>query len=150
MSAPQNVPPWLREQLQKFQMTQQNLQTILAQKQQIEIERAEIDKALEELEKSSDTDAVFKHAGSILVQSRSASTIDLKVAGSILVQSSKSASTIDLKERRELAGTRITVTEKQEKRLRESLKEQDTKINEMVSGKKDMNSPPPPPPPNKI
>ena len=132
MSAPQNVPPWLREQLQKFQMTQQNLQTILAQKQQIEIERAEIDKALEELEKSSDTDAVFKHAGSILVQS------------------SKSASTIDLKERRELAGTRITVTEKQEKRLRESLKEQDTKINEMVSGKKDMNSPPPPPPPNKI
>ena len=104
----------------------------MAQKQQIEIERAEIDKALEELEKSSDTDAVFKHAGSILVQS------------------SKSASTIDLKERRELAGTRITVTEKQEKRLRESLKEQDTKINEMVSGKKDMNSPPPPPPPNKI
>ncbi len=129
MSAPQNVPPWLREQLQKFQMTQQNLQTVLAQKQQIEIDRAEIDKALEELEKVSDTDAVFKHAGSILVQS------------------SKSASTMDLKERRELDATRIVVAEKQEKRLRESLKEQDTKINEMVSGKKDMNSPPPPPPP---
>ena len=51
MSSPQNVPPWLREQLQKLQMTQQNLQTVLAQKQQIEIERAKIDKALEELVK---------------------------------------------------------------------------------------------------
>ena len=44
MSSPQNVPPWLREQLQKLQMTQQNLQTILAQKP------ADcFDKALEEL-----------------------------------------------------------------------------------------------------
>ena len=85
MSSPQNVPPWLREQLQKLQMTQQNLQTILAQKQQIEIERAEIDKALEELGKVSDTDAVYKHAGSILVKS------------------TKSASTDDLTERRELS-----------------------------------------------
>ena len=100
MSSPQNVPPWLREQLQKLQMTQQNLQTILAQKQQIEIERAEIDKALEELGKVSDTDAVYKHAGSILVKS------------------TKSASTDDLTERRELSKTRIMVMEKQETRLR--------------------------------
>ena len=106
-------------------MTQQNLQTILAQKQQIEIERAEIDKALEELGKVSDTDAVYKHAGSILVKS------------------TKSASTDDLTERRELSKTRIMVMEKQETRLRESLKEQDAKISEMVSGKKDPNSPPP-------
>ena len=42
----------------KAEMTQQNLQTVLAQKQQIEIERAEIDKALEELGKVSDTDAI--------------------------------------------------------------------------------------------
>ena len=125
MSSPQNVPPWLREQLQKLQMTQQNLQTVLAQKQQIEIERAEIDKALEELGKVSDTDAVYKHAGSILVKS------------------TKSASTDDLTERRELSKTRIMVMEKQETRLRESLKEQDAKISEMVSGKKDPNSPPP-------
>ena len=87
--------------------------------------RAEIDKALEELGKVSDTDAVYKHAGSILVKS------------------TKSASTDDLTERRELSKTRIMVMEKQETRLRESLKEQDAKISEMVSGKKDPNSPPP-------
>ena len=83
------------------------------------------DKALEELGKVSDTDAVYKHAGSILVKS------------------TKSASTDDLTERRELSKTRIMVMEKQETRLRESLKEQDAKISEMVSGKKDTNSPPP-------
>ena len=75
--------------------------------------------------KVSDTDAVYKHAGSILVKS------------------TKSASTDDLTERRELSKTRIMVMEKQETRLRESLKEQDAKISEMVSGKKDPNSPPP-------
>ena len=126
MSAPQNVPPWLREQLQKLQKTQQNLQNILAHKQQIMIESAEIEKALEELGKVSDTDAVFKHAGSILVESNKAASID------------------DLNERRELAKTRITVMEKQEIRLRENLKEQDAKITEMVSGKKDVGLAPPP------
>ena len=37
----------------------------------------------------------------------------------------------------------LVVMEKQETRLRESLKEQDAKISEMVSGKKDPSSPPP-------
>ena len=59
------------------------------------------------------------------------------------IKSTKSASTDDLTERRELSKTRIMVMEKQETRLRESLKEQDAKISEMVSGKKDPNSPPP-------
>ena len=43
------MPPWLQEQIMKLQQTQQNLQSIMTQKQHLEIEKAETTKALEEL-----------------------------------------------------------------------------------------------------
>ena len=63
------MPPWLQEQIMKLQQSQQNLQSIMTQKQHLEIETAESQKALEELKKISDTDAVFKHAGTVLIKS---------------------------------------------------------------------------------
>jgi len=69
MSAGQQIPPWLQEQLMKMQQTQQNLQSVMAQKQQIVMEIAESDKALEELKKATDDDTVYKHAGSVLIKS---------------------------------------------------------------------------------
>ena len=53
MSAGQQMPPWLQEQIAKMQQSQQNLQSILMQKQQVEMENAESDRALEELKKAS-------------------------------------------------------------------------------------------------
>ena len=41
MSSGQQIPPWLQEQLAKMQQSQQNLQSIMAQKQQLEIEQLE-------------------------------------------------------------------------------------------------------------
>ena len=38
------MPPWLQEQLMKMQQSQQNLQAIMQQKQQIEMEKIETDK----------------------------------------------------------------------------------------------------------
>jgi len=64
MSSGQQIPPWLQEQLAKMQQAQQNLQSILAQKQQLEMEKMESEKALEELKKADDDDTVYKHAGS--------------------------------------------------------------------------------------
>ena len=52
MSAGQQMPPWLQEQIAKMQQSQQNLQSILMQKQQVEMENVESDRALEELKKS--------------------------------------------------------------------------------------------------
>ena len=49
MSAGQQMPPWLQEQIGKMQQSQQNLQSIMMQKQQVEMENAESDRALEEL-----------------------------------------------------------------------------------------------------
>ena len=116
MSSGQQIPPWLQEQLGKMQQSQQNLQTIMAQKQQLEIEQLETDKALEELKKTGDDDSVYKHAGTILIKSN------------------KKELTEDLEERKELAKTRATVLAKQEERVKESLKEQEAKINEMMKG----------------
>ena len=76
MSAGQQMPPWLQEQIGKMQQSQQNLQSILMQKQQVEMENAESDRALEELKKAADGDQVYKYAGSILIKSDKKSLID--------------------------------------------------------------------------
>lgn len=108
------MPPWLQEQLMKLQQSQQNLQSIMSQKQHLEMEKAETQKALEELKKVADGDSVFKHAGTVLIKSTKQELID------------------ELEERHEMAKTRGTVLEKQEIRVKESLKEQETKITEMM------------------
>jgi len=69
MSSNQQIPPLVQEQLAKLQQTQQNLQSILMQKQQLESEKHETEKALEELKKASDDESVFKHAGTIMIKS---------------------------------------------------------------------------------
>ena len=114
MSSGQQIPPWLQEQIMKMQQAQQSLQSIHMQKQQLEMELAESDKALEELKKASDDDPVYKHAGSILIKSNKKDLI------------------AELEERKELANTRSTVLKKQEERVKESIKEQESKINEMI------------------
>ena len=114
MSAGQQMPPWLQEQIGKMQQSQQNLQSILMQKQQVEMENAESDRALEELKKAADGDQVFKYAGSILIKSDKKSLID------------------ELEEKKELSKTKTTVLGKQEERLKTSLQEQEQKIQEML------------------
>jgi prefoldin beta subunit len=108
------MPPWLQEQLMKLQQSQQSLQSLMTQKQHLEMEKAETEKALEELKKITDGDAVFKQAGTVLIKSTKQELID------------------ELEERSELAKTRVTVLQKQEIRLKETLKEQETKITELM------------------
>ena len=47
----QELPPWLREQVSRLQQLQQNLQSIMMQKEQVEIEAMEIGRAIDELKK---------------------------------------------------------------------------------------------------
>lgn len=110
----QEVPPWLREQLVRFEQLQQNLQSILLQKQQVEVESAEVEKALSELTKMGSDGVVYKSAGSLLVK---VNKDDLQK---------------ELQERKELANTRSTVLAKQEQRVRESAKDVQNKIDEAV------------------
>ena len=114
MSSNQQIPPFVQEQLAKFQQTQQNFQSILMQKQQLESEKHETEKALEELKKASDDESVFKHAGSIMIKSNKKDLIE------------------ELEEQVELAKTKSSLLIKQEERLKTTLKEQETKIQEMI------------------
>ncbi len=117
MSAdPNSIPPVLREQVEKLQQMQSSLQGVAAQKQQVEVERLEVDRALEELKKAGEDETVYKHAGSILIKT----TRDALIA--------------ELEERKELSATRQTVLSKQDARLRESLKEQEAKVTDMIRG----------------
>lgn len=116
MSSGEQIPPWLQEQVGRLQQLQQNLQSIMAQKQHLEAEQLETERALETLKKTGDNDAVYK------------------AAGSILVKSTKPVLVSELEEKKELANTRITVLTKQEARLKENLKESETKIREMLHG----------------
>ena len=76
MSSNQQIPPMVQEQLAKLQQTQQNFQSILMQKQQLESEKLETGKALEELKKASDDELVFKHAGTIMIKSNKKDLIE--------------------------------------------------------------------------
>jgi prefoldin beta subunit len=112
----QELPPWLREQVSRLQQLQQNLQAIMMQKQQLEVENVETDRALEELKKAGVDDAVYKNAGSVLIKSKKEEVVK------------------ELEERKELSNTRVMVLTKQETRVKENLKEVENKINEMIRG----------------
>ena len=114
MSSDQQIPPLVQEQLAKLQQTQQNFQSIQMQKQQLESEKLETEKALEELKKASDDESVFKHAGTIMIKSNKKDLID------------------ELEEQIELAKTKASLLVKQEERLKTALKEQETKIQEIM------------------
>ncbi len=114
MSSNQQIPPLVQEQLGKLQQTQQNFQSIQMQKQQLESEKHETEKALEELKKANDDESVFKHAGTIMIKSNKKDLID------------------ELEEQIELAKTKASLLVKQEERLKTALKEQETKIQELM------------------
>ena len=116
MSSNPQIPPMVQEQLAKLQQTQQNFQSILMQKQQLESQKLETEKALEELKKAGDDEAVFKHAGTIMIKS------------------DKKALLEELEEQMELAKTKASLLAKQEERLKITLQEQETKIQEMMKG----------------
>jgi prefoldin beta subunit len=110
----QEIPPWLKEQISRLQQLQQNLQAIMMQKQQIEAESIEIDKATEELKKIEEADIVYKNVGPLLIKTKKTDTLK------------------ELEEKKELSNTRLMVLGKQETRVKENLKEVENKINEMI------------------
>lgn len=112
------LPPQVQEQLMRLQQLQQTLQSVVTQKQQLELELNETGKALSELEKSTDETPVYKSVGSILVKSNRQALLG------------------ELNERKELLTTRVTVLGKQEERTRERLKEVQEKLQERLQGPK--------------
>jgi prefoldin beta subunit len=109
------LPPNVQERLLRLQQLQQTLQTILAQKQQVEMEKTEVEQTLAELAKTTDDAVIYKAVGSLLVKAEKAKVSE------------------DLTERKSLLDTRSTVMARQEERIRAQVKEAQTKLQEDLS-----------------
>jgi prefoldin beta subunit len=121
----QEIPPWLREQLTRLDNLQQNLQSVAMQKQQVEAEATDADKTLDELKNVAPEEQIYKYVGSLLV----------KVTRENITK--------ELEEKKDISTTRTLVLNKQEARLKENIKELQTKIDEMIKARTQGSTPSP-------
>jgi len=115
MSTPAELPPQIQEQIARLQQLQQTLEVVTAQKQQLEIDLAETNRALSELEKVDDQAVIYKSIGGLMLKTERKKMID------------------ELTERREVLNTRITVLDRQEKRTRDHTQELQQKLQEKLT-----------------
>jgi prefoldin beta subunit len=106
------LPPQVQERLLRLQQLQQTLQSVLAQKQQVDMEQTEVEQTIAELQKTPDDAVIYKSIGSLMVKAEKAKVTE------------------ELVERKELLTTRSTVLTRQEERLRSQAKEVQTKLQE--------------------
>ena len=114
--ASRELPPSIQQQLIRLQQLQQTLNILVAEKQQLETELAEINNALEELNKVDDTTTIYK------------------AVGSVLIQTTKNRLVSELSEKKELADTRLKVLERQESRTRAQLEELQRELQRTLGG----------------
>lgn len=100
----------------RLQQLQQTLQVVVTQKQQLELELSETEKALSELEKITDDVPVYKSVGSILLKAERQGLMG------------------ELKERKELLNSRVAVLGRQEERTRERMKELQERLQQRLKG----------------
>jgi prefoldin beta subunit len=112
MSEGTELTAQVQEELVRLQQLQQTLQAVASQKQQLEMDMSETDRALAELEK------VYKSVGNILIKA------------------DKEALLAELKEKKDLLNTRVTVLGRQEERTRERVKDMQEKLQEKLRGPK--------------
>ena len=104
----------MKEQLTRLDNLQQSLQSVVLQKQQVDAELTDAEKTLEELKNVAPEEQIYKYVGSLLV----------KVTKEPIVK--------ELEEKKDISDTRTLVLNKQETRLKENIKELQTKIDEMI------------------
>jgi prefoldin beta subunit len=103
MSNTSQLPPSLQEKLTRLQQLQNTLQQLVIQKQRVDLEMSETERALKTLESVSGDSKVYRSAGAILVEKK------------------KGDVEKELTERREFLEMRAKVLEKQESKTRERL-----------------------------
>jgi len=96
------VSPKIQNQLAQFQQLQQQLQAILGQKYQTEAQLKEMERTIEELDKTADDVPIYKSVGSLLIKAKDKATI-LK----------------EIEDDKESLGVRVKTLDRQEKYMRE-------------------------------
>ena len=108
------LPAEAQQMLMEIQMFQQQMQAVSVQKETLSLQNTEIEKALEELAKSKDSNDVYKAIGPILIKATAKSL------------------EAELKEKKETIGLRLKSLEKQEARIRDKLKEVQEKLEGLI------------------
>ncbi len=103
MSGIGQLPPQVQERLQRLQNLQSTLQQLLMQKQRIEMEQMESEKALETLKTVTSESKVYKSVGAVLVERPKDDVVK------------------ELEERKEFLDMRLKVIVKQEDKTREKM-----------------------------
>jgi prefoldin beta subunit len=106
------LPPQIQERLLRLNQLQQTLQSVLAQKQQVDMEKTEVEQTVVELDKTADDAVIYK------------------AAGSLLIKAEKTKVTEELNEKKDMLDTRSSVLTRQEERLRSQIKEAQAKLQE--------------------
>ena len=104
------ISPKLQNQIAQFQQLQQQLQTILSQKLQMEAQLREAENTLEELGKVTDDAPIYKNVGSLLIKA-----------------TDKESVVKEIEDDKETLEIRVKTLNRQEKQMREryqSLQEQ--------------------------
>ncbi|MBS7637874.1 prefoldin subunit beta [Candidatus Bathyarchaeota archaeon] len=103
MAEMEQLPPEVQERIARLQQLQSMLQSLVLQRQRVDIELNETERALKALEKVLEGSRIFKSVGSILVEMPKDEVVR------------------DLTERKELLEIRSKALEKQENKARERL-----------------------------
>jgi prefoldin beta subunit len=103
MAEVEQLPPEVQERIARLQQLQSMLQSLVLQRQRVDIELSETERALKTLEKALSGSRIFKSVGSILVEMPKEEVVR------------------DLTERKELLEVRSKALEKQESKARERL-----------------------------
>src|SRR4030042_3263437 len=107
----EEMPPQLRDQINRLQKFRMQLQMITQQRQQVEIRLKETEEALDELDKTDEKTSIYKSIGAILVKTKG-----------------KDEVVKELKENKESLELRKTTLNKQEERTKEKLNELQSKV----------------------
>ncbi|MFH1229330.1 MAG: prefoldin subunit beta [Candidatus Aenigmatarchaeota archaeon] len=110
------ITPEMQQMLMELQAYQQQMQTVMMQKESLSSQSMDADKALEELKKAT-SDEVYKAVGPILIKS---TRKDLE---------------LELSEKKETIELRLKSLQKQEDRLKDKLSENQGKFEEFLRSK---------------
>lgn len=107
----EELPPQLRDQINRLQQLRTQLQMIMQQRQQVELRLKEVEEASEELDKTDAKTPIYKSVGAILIKTKG-----------------KSEVAKELKTNKESLGLRKNTLDKQEGRTKEKLNELQSKV----------------------
>lgn len=111
------MSPKVQNQIAQFQQLQQQLQAVLNQKFQMESRLREMENTMEELKKVPEDNAVYKNAGSLLVQ--------VKDRDSVMEE---------LEEEKETLEVRLKTLSRQEKHMREKYEGLQEQLSQALGG----------------